>query len=198
MYVDQNEYVFFVEAVSHAPHACEEDGVHQVFADHGFFYPVEISVESNPPLQDFKWIKPSSFIKALHRSNDLSHLLGGLSWKDSRSTLLDFWNKYKLAFPQHQLWDEVRSGRKDITQCLPIFLHGDEGTSFKRGGILILSIQGAFGTGTSKSNKLAEQNLQAMGENIPLNFLGSGLQTRLLICACPKDRISMPKICVHI
>ena len=53
----------------------------------------------------------------------------------------------------------------------------------------MVSIQGAIGTGTSKSKriKLEEQNLRAMGEGIPLNFLRTGLQTRLLVCSCPKD-----------
>ena len=167
----------------------QEEGVHQVFTDHKFYYPVKVTIEQTSPLEDFPWIRPNDFIKALHKTNDLPHLLGGYTLKEAKPVLADFWAKYKAAFPEHQLWDHVASTGKDITKCIPIFLHGDEGTSFKRGGILMVSIQGAIGTGTSKSKriKLEEQNLRAMGEGIPLNFLRTGLQTRLLVCSCPKD-----------
>ena len=171
-------------------HAVEEEGVHQVLADHKFYYPVKVTVEELPPLQDFPWIGPSDFIKALHRTNDLPHLLGGYNLKEAKPILKSFWEKYRAAYPKHQLWDHLATTKKEITSCVPIFLHGDEGTSFKRGGILMVSIQGAIGTGTSKSNriKLEEQNLRAMEEGIPMNFLRTGLQTRLLVCSCPKDR----------
>ena len=171
-------------------HAVKEEGVHQVFADHKFYYPVKVTIEQSAPLEDFPWIRPSDFVKTLHKTNDLPHLLGGYNLKDAKPVLRSFWEKYKLAYPKHQLWDHLSSTGKDWAKCIPIFLHGDEGTSFKRGGILMVSIHGAIGTGTSKSQriKLEEQNLRAMGEGVPLNFLRTGLQTRLLVCSCPKDR----------
>ena len=160
-------------------HLCEESGVHQVFMDHKFYYPVKITIENKAPLVDFPWLKPSDFIKALHKTNDLSHLLGGKSWADSKEALVSFWQKYAGAYPNHQLWEHVRNTNKDLSKCIPLFLHGDEGTSFKRQGILVLSMQGALGSGTSKSD--------SSQQTLPLNFLGSGLRTRLLICVCPKD-----------
>ena len=165
----------------------EEEGVHQVFAEHKFYYPVTVTTEELPPLQGFPWIKPSDFLRSLHRMNDLNHLLGGHDLKTARPILKKFWQKYRGCYPMHQLWEHIDSGRKRPEQCLPLFLHGDEGTSFKKGGIFICSFQGAIGFGTSKQAKDVDQNLRAVDEGIPLNFLKTALQTRVLICCCPKD-----------
>ena len=167
----------------------QEDGVHQVFSDHGFYYPIKVTVGTEKPLEGFPWIKPSDFIKALDATNDMSHLLGGHSLKEARPILDVFWQRFKGVYPEHQLWDYLSATGRDARQCLPIFIHGDEGTSFKRSGILMVSIQGVIGHGTSKSTRLIEANLRAMGEGIGLNFLKSGLQTRLLVCACPKEGV---------
>lgn len=165
----------------------EEAGVQQVFADHNFYYPVKVTTVERPPLVGFPWIRPSDFIRSLHKTNDLSHLLGGHNLEAARPMLLSFWEKYRAVYPKHQLWDHLSATKKDIAKCIPLYIHGDEGTSFKRGGILILSFQGVIGFGTSKSAKLGKEHLRAMDEGIPMNFLKTGLQTRMLICTCPKD-----------
>ena len=66
--------------------------------------------------------------------NDLGHVLGGHNLKEAKPIILDFWKKYKDAYPQHHLWDHIAATGKDLAKCLPCFLHGDEGTSFKKGG----------------------------------------------------------------
>lgn len=117
--------------------------------------------------------------------------MGGHSLSESREMLLSFWGKYRALFPQHELWSEVDNNRKELSHCLPMFLHGDEGVTYKKSGVLVLSLQGAFGFGSraSKRRKELEANLRAMGEreHIPLNFLKTGFQTRLLLVVCPKD-----------
>ena len=57
----------------------------------------------------------------------------------------------------------------------------------KKNGILVLSLQGAFGFGSSKRAAELGENLRAFGEGIPLNFLRTGFQTRILIAVCPKE-----------
>lgn len=101
--------------------------------------------------------------------------------------LLNFWRHFREPYPMHQLWPAVDRGEKCLTRCLPCYLHGDEGVSFKKGGIFIFSFQSAFGTGTSKSAVDSPNNLRAVEEGIRLNFLQTGFQTRMLICACPKE-----------
>lgn len=168
---------------SHDP--IQEDCVQKVLADHNFYYPVPVTVQEDAPLKDFPWIKPTDYLKTLSRTNDMGHLLGGHSLNEAKPLLLRFWERFRTVYPNHQLWDH--HGARDLSKCIPIFLHGDEGTSFKKGGILVFSFQGAIGLGTSKRARDLENNLRALGEGIPLNFLSTGLQTRMLICVCPKD-----------
>ena len=78
-------------------HAVQEEGVHQVFTDHKFYYPVKVTIEQTSPLEDFPWIRPTDFIKALHKTNDLPHLLGGYTLKEAKPVLASFWAKYKAA-----------------------------------------------------------------------------------------------------
>lgn len=159
----------------------------EIFKCHNFYYPVEVTIEEKSPLQGFPWLKPSNVIKTMYKMNDLHHFLGGHSLQDAKPLLLTFWQRFRSIHPSHQLWSQVDRGEKDICKCIPLYLHGDEGTSFKKGGILFLSLQGALGYGTSKRAQEVEQNLRAMGEGVPLNLLRSGLQTRVMVCNCPKD-----------
>ena len=97
-----------------------------------------------------------------------------------------FWSKYRSLFPQHELWAEVDSGRKPLTHCLPLYLHGDEGVTYRKDGLLVVSFQGVWGHGSSKTARLPE-NYKATSSGIPLNFLLTGFQTRILICVTPKE-----------
>ena len=169
----------------------QEEGVFEVFRLNNLFYPVEMTFETVSPLKDFPWIKPSNFIRIMAKMNHLGHLLGGLSLQEAKGTLLSFWSKYRALFPQHQLWGDVDCRKKDLSRCLPIYLHGDEGTSYKRGGILIVSFQGAFGFGSSKRAEEIKEKYRAMGDGIPLNFLRTGFQTRMPICVCPKECLGL-------
>ena len=77
-------------------HAVKEEGVHEVFADHKFYYPVKVTIEQSAPLEDFPWIRPSDFVKTLHKTNDLPHLLGGYNLKDAKPVLRSFWENTSL------------------------------------------------------------------------------------------------------
>jgi len=167
------------------PWTVKESAVTSVFRANNFYYPVEVTTEVSPPLTSFPWIKPSNFLGAMSKMNDLDHLLGGLSLKESRGRLVNFWEKYRRLYPQHQLWQQVDSGQKEIQSCIPVLLHGDEGVTYKKNGLLVLSFQGVIGHGCGK--RVVHDNLRAQSDGVPLNFLRTGFQTRLLICVCPKD-----------
>ena len=171
--------------------SAEEEAVTSVFRRYNFYYPVEFSVHDAPPLKGFTWIKPSSFLRSMSKTNDLTHLLGGHTLDESRDLLTSFWAKFRAICPKHQLWAAVDSKKKPLTSCIPIFLHGDEGVTYKKQGLLVLSFQGAIGFGSSKRAKDMEANYRAMGEGIPMNFLKTGFQTRMLIAVCPKERVEI-------
>ena len=165
----------------------QEDAVSAIFRSHRFYYPVELTTEEAPPLAGFTWLKPSNFLKAMYKNNDLSHLLGGYSLTEAKGLLHNFWSKYRALFPRHQLWEDVDANRKDLSKCIPVFLHGDEGVHYRKSGLLVLSFQGVIGYGSSKRSKDLEEKFRATGEGVPINMLRTGFQTRMLVLVCPKE-----------
>lgn len=161
----------------------------ETFRNHNLYYDVEITTEQQRPLVGFPWIKPSNFIKALGKHSDLGMLLGGRRTLVEAKGMLDlFWQRYQDLFPQHQLFADVQAGKKELSKCIPIFVHGDEGVHYKKSGVLVLSIQGVVGTGSKKRSptEVAKNQYPSELHELPLNFLRPGTETRLLSIVCPK------------
>lgn len=159
----------------------------KVFSDHKLLYPVPVTTESESPLSGFPWVQPSDFLKTMAEFNDLSHILGGFSNISEASQLLDtFWDRYRKVYPDFELFKDLRG--RSLSQCIPLYIHGDEGVTYKRHGVLIMSFQSPLGFGTSKRPQEMSLNLQNMGEaGLPMNFLKCGMYTRMLMVCCPKD-----------
>ncbi len=161
----------------------------ETFRNHNLYYDVEITIEKQLPLVGFPWIKPSNFIKALGQNSDLGMLLGGRRTLVQAQGMLDlFWQRYRDLFPKHQLFADVQAGTKVLSKCIPIFVHGDEGVHYKKSGVLVLSVQGVLGTGTTKRSptEVAKNKYPSELHELPLNFLRPGTETRLLSIVCPK------------
>lgn len=161
----------------------------ETFRNHNLYYDVEITIEQQPPLVGFPWIKPSNFIKALGKYSDLGMLLGGRKTLVEAQWMLElFWQRYRDLHPHHQLFADIQSGKKQSKKCIPIFLHGDEGVHYKKSGVLGVSIQGVVGVGTKKRSptEVAKDQYPSELHELPLNFLRPGTETRLLSIVCPK------------
>ena len=172
--------------------AVKEDGVSAVFAENGLRYPVPISDE-----REYSWIKPSDWLRTLGATGDMDKLLAGFRTMDEAQHLLgEFWGRWRLIYPQH----EVFTSGRNLLQCIPIYIHGDEGVTYKKNGVLLVSLQAPFGSGSKRSpyerddDRLLENNLSAAGT--PMNLLKSALRSRLLSVICPKDPLySTKQIC---
>ena len=155
----------------------------KAFTDNGLIYPIHISLADHPTISGFPWLRPSDCLRKMAFMNDLNILLGGMrTLAEAAPVLRTFWERYEAIFPNHQVFKSMREKGVDLAKCLPIYLHGDEGISFKKGGILICSWQSAFGFGCSKRMPMH----QGDDDGMPLNFRKSGIQTRILSIACPK------------
>lgn len=163
----------------------------RVFKANDFFYDVPMTVEDQQPLKDFWWLKPSDFLKTMAKNNDLGNIMGGFSTIAKAAPLLEtFWERYRVVYPQFQLFERVDAGICCYRQCIPLYLHGDEGITFKKGGVLIMSMQSPLGFGTSKRPMEMSLNLEKVGESgLPLNFVKCGMLTRMVMVICPKDRL---------
>ena len=182
-------FLCWMASVSRVPKSLyQEQAVIDVFKQFDFYYPVKITVEETSPLKGFPWLRPSDFIRSMGRMNDISHLLGGhRSVAAAKPMLLQFWSKFRTLHPRHALWEQLSAGRKTLEQCIPLYVHGDEGVTYKKGGILILSFQPVIGFGCSKRAQEVANMYRSSTEQMPLNFLKTGMETRMLTLVCPKD-----------
>jgi len=78
-----------------------------------------------------------------------------------------FWNRYEKGHAHHPIFSCPAEERR---RCIPLLLHADEGTSLKKRGLMVISLQPVVGDGTSHGGK-------------HLNFLGNSLITRFLYSA---------------
>ena len=157
------------------------------FASSGLRFSVDMSYDDIGDIAEYPWLRPSSFLESLVRNNQFDRLLGGKTLEESAPTLKVFWHRYRQQFPSHQLFEcSVKSTQ--LERCLPIYLHGDEGTHFKRKGVLILAWQSAIGLGSRHSpNQFPSASGKLTDAGIPLNLLQTALQNRFLTAVCPKD-----------
>ena len=89
---------------------------------------MELTYEEGAPFKKFPWIRPTDLLKSMAKLNDLSHLLGGKQLHESAGLLRDFWQKYFVLHPEHQL----RAKNLNLSRCIPCLIHGDEGTTYKQ------------------------------------------------------------------
>ncbi len=164
--------------------------MNKVFRNFNLRYPVIVSSATVGGRQNYPWIKPSDFIRALAETNDLGRLLAGkTTLMDATGLLEEFWSRYQRVFPQHELFGP-KGKHLPRGRCLPLYIHGDEGTTYKKSAVLLLSIQSPMGYGSRRrSTEVAltdfEKDLSKAG--IPVNFLKTGLQTRFLCGVAPKE-----------
>ena len=130
------------------------------------------------------------------RTNEINRLLGGHSLEQSEKTLKVFWDRYKAQFPSFQLFqDPVKSAQ--LQNCLPLYIHGDEGTTYKKKGVLIVAWQSAIGAGSRNApNQRPSETLNDAG--IPVNLLKTALQTRYVSAVCPKETWCVPTYFLHV
>ena len=157
----------------------------QILRSNGLRYDVELSYNQIGDIPEFPWLKPSSYFDTLVRTNELGRLLGGVGLEKSEQTLRLFWDRYRKQFPSHQLFqDPVKSA--NLQNCIPLYIHGDEGTTYKKKGVLIVAFQCPIGAGSRHApNQRPTEKLNDAG--IPVNLLKTALQSRFLTAICPKD-----------
>lgn len=170
----------------------EEECVSKVFESWGMTFPVALSYDPVGEYAQFPWIRPSTMLRALASTGDFRFLMGGFqTMQSAKAALEEFWARYESVYPQHGIFRKVResNGQVRLSQCLPLSIHGDEGTTYKRNGVLVIQFAGILGFGsrkTEESMKDWEDDVKACG--IPLNLIKNAFQTRFLSVLCPKDR----------
>lgn len=156
----------------------------EVLREFGLSYDVPISRATVGSIEGFPFLKPSDYLARMVATGDFHRLLGGHALKDSEQTLSVFWKRFQKLFPQHDIFQSEHT-KSCLSRCLPLYVHGDEGQTYKRKGVLLMSFQSAVGSGGSHAPNERPETVNSAG--IPMNFLRNALQTRYLSVVCPKE-----------
>ena len=169
---------FAAISVAHA-----ESGCHNLFRQHGFSAPVEISyIDLDPPrLKKFPMVMFSDWAKLLLKTGRFCRLMCGAgNFSQMRELLTEFWDRYKVLYPGHEIFtmDGV-----NLSMTVPVYSHTDEGRSYKHQPLWVLSTHGCIGRGTrsyiARKHHLLPLHQRPMG----LNFVGSTWSTQFMSAA---------------
>ena len=159
-----------------------ERGVHQVISKQGSALDVPVS-DMTVQGQTVPWISPKDWFQFILRQGVWHHLAGvrademhlaGPLWKT-------FWSNYQKLYPHFELFSKPGV---DYSRTVACYLHGDEGRTLKKSGLMVTSIQSALGYGLSPKR----QKLSADGLPTPLvNYAGHTFCSRLVSFVIPKS-----------
>ena len=152
--------------------------------------PVEPPRELPAKMPEIPIICASDFLKFM-AGHDFWHVLLGQDDFSMGCTMMkNFWSQYRLLWPGYELFARADRGQVDLHRCLPRYVHGDEGTYFKRGVIMIAQWQSVFGSGTLKCSKEAFAD-RLMGESLANPFVTTVALQYFLGCCLASCRKSL-------
>ena len=157
-----------------------ERGVNKVVQKHGTTLPIPIT-EMDIRGKKVPWISPKSWLQYII-NNGLLYILSGLHVQERDSvgqTWQDFWRKYEILHPMYSLF---QSDNFDPATTIGLYIHGDEGRTLKKGGIMVTSLQSILGWGFDKKRLKRPRDER----KLQINFTGHTFITRLVVNAMPK------------
>lgn len=162
--------------------------VSTVFARHGLRLDVELSYGKVGDCRKYPYVKVASLITAMDKIGKLNTLLGLGERCDTLAKagpgLKNFWEQFRHVHGQHDVYALAAAGQIDLASAIPVFLHGDEGTTYKKDACFVMSMHTPLGKGTL-SNKLGPMDDGALDPHT--NFAGHSFETRFLLGALLRD-----------
>ena len=161
-----------------------EAAVHRLFRKYHLTIPIQPKFLNlgEGELAHFPYIPLTDWVTYLLDVGMAAETLCGTSEAEMPGLLTEYWLRYKAIHPQHAIFRM----NFDMSQCVPMYSHIDEGRTYKKGGILILSCHGALGRGTRNyrlriGRMVRKQTLKQTG--MPLNYTGSSWATQFMIAS---------------
>ncbi|CAK9074347.1 unnamed protein product [Durusdinium trenchii] len=111
--------------------------VSRAFLRHGLRFDVPVSKGKVGQYKEYPFIAVASWIQTLDKAGKLDRFLGmGPEVRrlaDAGPSLLEFWKRYKRLYPNHEVFKLVAENALKLEECVPCYMHGDEGTTYKKG-----------------------------------------------------------------
>ena len=160
-----------------------ERDVHRVVKKQRTTLPLEIS-ELNIQGDSLPWISPRAWLEFIIQ-HGLLYMLSGLKF-ETRSFVGNvwrtFWQNYTTLVPDCGVTflDGINYER-----LIALYIHGDEGRTLKRGGLMVTSIQSVLGHGFDQKRLKRPAGINDRGK-LQVNFTGHTFVTRLVCGVLPK------------
>ena len=160
-----------------------EQGVHNVFKEHGYTAPVPVdSLDLGPgKLKDFPVIKLSSWCQYLLDTGRIArHMVGVATLGKMRAVLKEYWRRFQTIRPRHGIFEMAEQGLLQLDSTVPFFSHSDEGRSYKHLPLFVLSSHGALGRGTRSYLNAKCHKAPLRRNGMGMNFIGKTWTTQFM------------------
>ena len=131
---------------------------------------------------DVPWINPQTWLRFLVRKG-LWPLTSGCSLHDhvgSARNWTEFWSIYKKLHPDFPLFEIPGI---DLGTTAAIAVHGDEGRTLKKGGLMLTAMQSVLGRGYDEKRVKGQNGESA---KLRVNYSGHSFTTRYVLNTMPK------------
>ena len=160
-----------------------EQGVHNVFKEHGYTAPVPVdSLDLGPgKLKDFPVIKLSSWCQYLLDTGRIARqMVGVATLAKMRAVLKEYWRRFQTIRPRHGIFEMAEQGLLQLDSTVPFFSHSDEGRSYKHLPLFVLSSHGALGRGTRSYLNAKCHKAPLRRNGMGMNFIGKTWTTQFM------------------
>ena len=174
-----------IKELAKVPLCHSEQGVHKVLGDHGCKLDVPLQYVDLPTQKHVPYVKMQDWVRYLARSNKLHFLVGTNDRAERREICLEFWRRFQLVRPHHPIFMWAQQDKLDLGSTFPVLHHGDEGRTYRRHPIMLLSTHGLLGTGCRRAEDGNKARYRIQEDPMRLNFRGSTLTNHYIFCALP-------------
>ena len=158
-----------------------ERGVHKIVSDQGT--KLDLPITSLQLGEDsIPWIDPRSWVQYIV-DQGLCSMFAGVTGKQkylAPGIWRDFWSKFEKMNPHHEVFT---LDNMDWGKTIGLYIHGDEGRTLKKSGLMVTSIQSVLGKGFD--NKRLKRDVSGCVK-AEVNFAGHTFTTRFVSFVIPK------------
>jgi hypothetical protein len=143
--------------------------------------------EMNVRGKSLPWINPRAWLEYIV-SHGLLYMLSGLQFENRHlveTYWTEFWARYETLNPDYGLFDIDTIDRADYGRVIGLFIHGDEGRTLKKQGLMVTSIQSVLGSGFSSKRLKRPAGANDAGK-LHVNFAGHTFLTRFVLSVIHK------------
>ena len=139
-----------------------------------------------PTQKAMPYITMTSWIQCLFKTERLHYLTGAADGMERRKLCCEFWKRVQQTRPEHPVFSWASAGTIRLEDCVPLLHHGDEGRSYRKTPIMIVSTHGLLGSGSHKTER-PKGKVSLKEDEMNLNFIGSTMTTHYIFTAMPQS-----------